>query len=208
MQKIVLGGLALMLAASTAMAVDVSIEGKKFILVDKLSAAGKAKGVFVAKTPDANKGTSNSTSQISAEIAYQSVALNSSGSAEMPLASSGWVVNNANVAKYVNSSAPTGGAVKVAVIKPTKLLKAVLKDLGDSGSAINIYQSGATTNPVDMAVQFTVVDGGATRRHCAEFTGCARKLIAAGSGAKVVCHTAVPAGSVTCPASPSAAFTN
>lgn len=202
MQKIVLGGLAVMFVAGSALAADVGITGKKLVIVDKLTAAGKAKIAYVAKDTPANKGADTGT--ISASIAYQCPTLGSSGGADMP--AGGFIVNKATVAKYVNKLAPSGGAVKVAVIKPTKLLKAVLKDLGDAGNKIDIYQAGATTNPVDVNTQYTVVDSGGTRRHCGEFTGCARKIIGGGTGAKVVCKSAVPGGSVSCPASPSASF--
>jgi hypothetical protein len=206
MRKIVLGGLALMFVVSTAMATDIQIQGKKLIIVDKTNTVSKAKLVFVAKDANVNKGTGTDPAQISVEVSYQSPTLGASGSAEMPLGSSGWIVNKSTVSKYVNKSAPSGGAVKVGVIKPNKLLKAVLKDLGDTGSLINVFQGGATTNPIDMNVQYTIVNGGQTFRHCAQFTGCSRKLIAAGQGAKVVCKT--PVASPSCPASPSGAFLN
>ena len=108
----------------------------------------------------------------------------------------------------MNKDAPGGaGAVNVAVIKPAKLMKAVLKDLGDAGTKIDIYGTGdPSPETVDMTTQYTVVDGATTRRHCGEFTGCARKIIGGGTGAKVVCKTATVGGSVTCPSSPSGAF--
>jgi len=201
MQKFVLAGLAVVVAAGSAMAVDVGITGKKLVIVDKLTAAGKAKIAYVAKDTPADKAGNG---VISGSISYQSPTLGSSGSAEMP--SGGWIVNKDTVAKYVNKEAPTGGAVKVAVVKPTKLLKAVLKDLGDSGSTIDVFQGGAETSPVDVTTQYTVVVDGNVRRHCGEFTGCARKIIGGGTGAKVVCKSATPGGSVTCPASASPAF--
>jgi hypothetical protein len=186
---------------------DVGITGKKLIILDNLTTAGKAKVVYVAKDLPAGKGTTNDPTQISATLEYESPTLGTSGSAAMPQGS-GWLVNKDTVAKYVNKDAPGGaGAVKVAVVKPGKLLKAVLKDLGDSGSAIDIYGTGdPTLSSVDMTTQFTVIDGATTRRHCSEFTGCVRKIIAAGSGAKIVCKTATPGGSVVCPSSPSGAF--
>jgi hypothetical protein len=186
---------------------NVGITGKKLISVDKITAAGKAKVVYVAKDSPAGKGTSNNASQISATLDYQSPTLGVEGSASMPQGS-GWLVNKDTVAKYVNKDAPGGaGAVKVGVIKPTKLLNAVLKSLGDAGSEIDIYGTGdPSPASVDMATQYTVVDGGAIRRHCGEFTACARKIIAGGSGAKIVCKTPVPGASVTCPSSPSGAF--
>jgi hypothetical protein len=186
---------------------DVGITGKKLIIVDKLTASGKAKVVYVAKDTPADKGTTNNAAQISATLDYQSPTLGASGSATMPQGA-GWLVNKPTVAKYVNKSAPGGsGAVKVAVIKPSKLLKAVLKDLGDSGTAIDIFGSGdPSPSSVDMTTQYTVTDGATVRRHCGEFTGCARKIIAGGTGAKVVCKTPTPGVSVTCPSSPSGAF--
>ena len=186
---------------------DVGITGKKLIIVDKLTTSGKAKVVYVAKDTPADKGTTNDAAQISATLDYQSPTLGASGSATMPQGAD-WLVNKATVAKYVNKTAPGGsGAVKVGVIKPGKLLKAVLKDLGDSGSAIDIFGSGdPSPSSVDMTTQYTVVDGATVRRHCGEFTACARKIIAGGTGAKVVCKTPTPGGSVTCPSSPSGAF--
>jgi hypothetical protein len=202
MQKIVLGGLAVVFVAGSALAAQVGITGKKLVIVDKLTAAGKAKLVYVAKDTPANKGAETGT--ISASFEYQCPTLGSSGGAAMP--AGGFIVNKATVAKYVNKPAPTGGAVKVAVIKPTKLLKAVMKDLGDAGNKIDIYQGGATTESVDVNTQYTVFDSGGVREHCGEFTGCKRKIIGGGTGAKVVCKTPVPGGSVSCPGSPSASF--
>ena len=79
------------------------------------------------------------------------------------------------------------------VNKPT----VVGKSLGDSPA--DILQAGDTRESVDVATQHTVVDAGATRRHCGEFTDCKRKIIGGGSGAKVVRKTAVPGASVACP---------
>lgn len=186
---------------------DVGITGKKLVIVDKITAAGKAKIAYVAKDTTADKGDTNDPAQISATLEYQSPTLGASGSAAMPQGS-GWLVNKPTVAKYVNKDAPGGaGAVKVAVIKPAKLLKAVLKDLGDAGSKIDIYGAGdPSPSSVDVTTQYTVVDGLTVRRHCGAFTGCARKIIGGGTGAKVVCKNATPGGSVTCPSSPSGAF--
>lgn len=192
--------------AGAANAADIGVVGLKLIVLDKLAAASKAKAVLVIKDGGIDKGTGTDATQISGSmrVAYDT----SAGEFLMP-SGAGWLVNKDTVAKYVNKDAPGGaGAVKVAVVKPGKLLKAVLKDLGDSGNAIDIYGTGdPMLSSVDMATQFTVVDGATTRRHCGEFTGCARKIIAGGSGAKIVCKTATPGGSVVCPpSSPSGAF--
>jgi hypothetical protein len=187
---------------------DYGITGRKLIIVDKITASGKAKVVYVAKDTPADKGTTNNAALISATLEYQSPTLGgASGSAAMPQGS-GWLVNKATVAKYVNKNAPGGpGAVKVGVIKPTKLLKAVLKDLGDPGTKIDIFGAGdPSPATVDMTTQYTVTDGATVRRHCGEFTGCTRKIIAGGTGAKVVCKNPTAGGSVTCPSSPSGAF--
>lgn len=195
------------LIAGPAMAADIECDGKKLIIVDKLEASGKAKVVYVAKDTPADKGTTNDPAQISATLHYQSPTLGTSGSVEMP-PGAGWLVNKETVAKYVNKDAPGGaGAAKVAVIKPGKLLKAVLKALGDAGSEIDIYGTGdPSPSSVDMATQYTVTDGATIRQHCGEFTACVRKIIGRGTGAKVVCKTPTAGALVTCPGSPSGAF--
>lgn len=186
---------------------DVGITGKKLVIIDKVSSAGKAKLIYVAKDLPVDKGTTNDATQIGATLDYESPTLGTSGSAAMPQGA-GWLVNKDTVAKYVNKDAPGGaGAVKVGVIKPGKLLKAVLKDLGDAGNKIDIFGTGdPSPSAIVMTTQYTVVDGPTTRRHCSEFTDCARKIIGGGTGAKVVCKTATPGASVTCPSSPSGAF--
>jgi len=170
--------------------VDVGVTGKKLIIIDKLTAAEKAKVVYVAKDTTPTKGAGTDAALISAAFDYEIPVLGAAGSVAMPQGM-GWLVNKDTVAKYVNKAAPTGGAAKVSVIKPGKLLKVVAKDLGDAGTKIDVYQGGAATTPVDAATRYTVTNGGTTVRHCGTFTGCVRKLIGGDTGAKVVCKNAV-----------------
>lgn len=194
------------------------VVGLKLIMIDKYLAANKAKLVFVSKDPTLgaiHKGVSSDPPNLTgmAEV-FQASDPSNVAVFDLPETGSNqtgtWLVNKPTVAKYVNKDAPGGaGAVKVAVIKPQKLLKAVLKDLGDAGAKIDIYGAGdPAPSSVDVATQFTVTDGAVVRQHCGEFTACARKIIGGGSGAKVVCKTATPGASVTCPSSPSGAFLN
>src|SRR5262245_39441260 len=99
----------------TARALDVPIAALKLVLGDKTVAAGNAKAVFVAKDASITKGTGTDPMQIEAtlDVAYDAVR----GSFHMP-AGGNWLVNSDSIGKYVNKDAPTGGGVKVSVIKP------------------------------------------------------------------------------------------
>lgn len=164
--------------AGTVRAADIPIAGRKVVVVDKMNAVGKAKAVFVAKHPGATKGSGTDVTQIDVEfeLSYDSV----SGAFLAPQGS-GWLVNKATVAKYVNKNAPAGGATKVAVIKPGKLLKIVGPSLGDTPIDI----SGAPSGSV-LAV-YTVTNGAEVNRHCTSFPVCSHKVIAGGTGNKLVC---------------------
>jgi hypothetical protein len=80
---------------------------------------------------------------------------------------------------------------KVAVIKPGKLLKLVGKGLGDT--AIDILGAGEpSTQPVGAVVTAYCVDNGAdTICHCSAFPACSYQLMAADTGAKLVCKNGV-----------------
>lgn len=106
-----------------------------------------------------------------------------------------WIVNKDTVAKYLNNTAPTGGGVKVAVLRPGALIKVVGKSLGDS--AIDI--SNAPTG--DVFVTHTVSNGGFVGRHCTRFGSCAHKVIAGGTGYKLVC-TGDSTGDPNCAGAP------
>ena len=164
---------------ATAMAADVAVTGLKLIVVDKTAATSTSKAVFVTKDPAVTKGPGTDPLAIDAllEVAYDGA----QGSFEMPQGAA-WLVNTARVAKYVNRLAPTGGAVKVSVIKPASLVKVVAKSLGDAPLDISSPPSGG------VYVAHTVANGGDTTRHCTQFTACAHKLIAAGTGYKLVCR--------------------
>jgi hypothetical protein len=193
------------LFAGSAMAADISCDGTKFIVVDKLTAASKAKMVFVSKdqTCGITKGSGTDAATIGAWlwVTYGSFAGHVHAVFGVSNGTKGWLVNKATVAKYVNKDAPTDGAVKVAVVKPGKLLKLVGKSLGDD--PLDIFGAGDLTGgSPDVNWEFRVDNGAESNSHCGAFD-CSYKLIAADTGAKLVCKASVAA---TCPASPSGAF--
>jgi hypothetical protein len=114
-------------------------------------------------------------------------------------------VNKPSVAKFVNKSAPGGSTVaKVAVIKPGKLHKIVAKGLGDPPNVIDIFSAGAPSGDVHTA--FSVDNSSDLNVHCSTFTGCTYKLIAADTGAKLVCKTSTADPTCAALGSPSGAF--
>jgi hypothetical protein len=186
------------LSASVAGAADIGIVGLKLIILDKNAAASKAKVVFVAKDPGIDKGTGDDASDISAQMDVSGTT--GAGVLLMPQGSN-WLVNKDTVAKYVNKQAPTGGSVKVSVLKPTKLVKVVGKSLGDTPVDISAPPAG------DVSVIYTVNNGATTNRFCTRFTGCVHKVIAGGGNYKLICKgNAVADPTCSAPSSPSGAF--
>jgi hypothetical protein len=196
MRKLFVLGLAVAVSAgfavSSAMAVDIPITPLKQIVVNKTTGA---KAIFVAKDPAVTKGSGTDATMISSQLDISGTT--APGSFVNPQGAS-WLVNKSTVGKYVNKPAPSGGATKVSVIKPAKLIKNVGKSLGDSPLSIAAAPAG------EVHAVYTVVNGGSSFRHCGKFTSCSWKLIAGDTGQKMVCKgTGAPD---TCPSSPSGAF--
>jgi hypothetical protein len=196
----VLSATLLLLAGGTvARATDIPITGLKLIIVDKTASSGTAKAVFVAKDPGIAKGAGTDPNLIFAElgVAYDA----ERGLFEMP-SGSAWVANKDTIAKYTNGDAPSGGAVKVSIIKPGLLVKVVGKSLGDT--AIDI--SNAPTG--NVYVTHSVFNGGEGFRHCTVFGGgCIHKPIAGGTGHKLICKEN-SSGDPTCAGAPPPACCN
>ena len=166
------------LLAGPLRAADHPVAGTKLIVVDRTALAGKAKAVFVARDGAVTKGSATDPVAIEATL---DVATGSVHGAFLAPPGTGWRVNKANVAKYVNENAPSAGAVQVSIVKPGKLIKVAAKSLGD----VPFDVSSPPAGPVFAA--YTVVNGGDEHRHCTQFGGCTHKAIAGGTGHKLVC---------------------
>jgi len=178
--------------AGTARAIDVPVIPRKLIVIDKLDGPGKAKVVFVSKDTTAGIGKGSGTDPARIAARFEAAYANGSaiGAFTLPVGASdgtaGWVVNKTTVAKYVNKSAPGGSTeAKVAVVKPDKLLKLVGAGLGD----VPIDVLGAGDPVGSIYTSFCVTNGAEEQCHCSELTGCVWKVIAGGTGAKLVCKT-------------------
>ncbi|HWP65742.1 MAG TPA: hypothetical protein VNO26_07510 [Candidatus Limnocylindria bacterium] len=157
---------------------DIPVVGLKLIMVDKTAVGGGAKVTFVSKDANVAKGMGTDAANIFAgmSVAYDGKV----GSFVMPPGSS-WVVNKPTVAKYSNGAAPSGGSVKVSVVKPGLLVKTVAKSLGDSPIDISAPPAGS------VYVSYAVANEGDGYRHCTQFGTCVHKVVAGGSGYKLVC---------------------
>lgn len=172
--------------AVTARAADIGVVPTKLIVVDKLTASGSAKAVFVAKDAAVDKGLGTDPAQISASlrVTYDNGTDPAvSGEFGAP-AGANWLVNKSTVAKYVNKDAPTGGATKVSVIKPTNLVKLVGKSLGDTPFDI-LSASNAAGGTAYTA--YCLTNDATSNCFCSELNTCVWKSIAGGTGAKLVC---------------------
>jgi hypothetical protein len=167
-------------------AAEIGVPAVKLIALDNLSNAGKAKVVYVAKDGAVTKGVGTDPGGIGVEFTVRYASDSASGSFLVPVGDAGWLVNKTSVAKFVNKSAPAGSTeAKVAVIKPGTLVKLVGKGLGDV--AFDILGGGDPAGAVRTA--YCVTNGGAEYCHCSTFSGCAYKLIAGNTGAKLVCKS-------------------
>lgn len=189
------GLIAVVVGATVANAVDVPVAPKKLVIVDKLVASGSAKTVYVAKDATVSKGAGVDPDQIGLQFAVSYAVGSAAGSFLVPMGTaSGWVVNKDTVAKFVNKAAPSGPTqVKVAVIKPGKLLKVVAKGLGDV--PLDLIGAGAPLanglTQEEVVTRLCVQNGVDESCFESRFTDCAYKTIAGDTGAKLVCKHAL-----------------
>ncbi|HXC53281.1 MAG TPA: MopE-related protein [Candidatus Limnocylindrales bacterium] len=164
--------------AGLAQAADVAIVPTKLLIVDTTAAGGNFKVVVVAKDPAVTKGTGTDLTMISASlrIAYDEAA----GEFAMPQGAA-WVKNTVSTSKYLLSTAPDGGPVKLNLIESGKLLK--FKAVAPGEPALDI--SAAPVGEVSLSE--TIVNGDETTRLCGKFSSCTYKNIAGGLGYKIVC---------------------
>jgi hypothetical protein len=178
---------------ATAPAADVGVSGLKLIIVDKLASSGSAKVVFVSKDAGVAKGAEGDPGEVDANVAVYYTDRRDVNAGFVMSSGAGWLVNKDTVAKYVNKAAPTGGGVKVAVVKPGKLAKVVTKSLGEPGHAIDMVAAGPPSDEAGVTVILTVRNrnDGSTTRMCSRFSladgssvafktvyGTGRKLVA------------------------------
>ena len=206
-----LGCLSFLLSLA-ANADDLGVAGRKLIILDKITAAQKAKTVFVSKGDDGiEKGAAGDPAQLAGSFEWsyltdepQAV----SGFFGMP--SSNWTVNTEAVAKFVNTEAFTGSPTftKVVVIKPSKVAKFVARGLADEGTPNLLLGPPSDSGGITTVLTITNGNDSSTHRMCTRFavddgSKVIYKEIAQGTGRKIAAALGVPS---TCPASPSAAF--
>lgn len=198
-RPLAVAALATCLAPAAARAADeVGVAGLKLIIVDKMAATGTAKAVFVAKDPAIGKGTDGDAGLLDANLSFfYTDRRDVNGGFVMP-AGADWLVNKATVAKYVNKDAPSGGGVKVAVVKPGNLAKVVGKSLGEPGHTIDLVAAGAPTDAGGITAILTVrnrndnsVTRMCTRFSVADGSTVAFKEITGGTGRKLVAKNGV-----------------
>jgi hypothetical protein len=192
-----------LLAVSHAAADDRGVVGRKLVIIDKLVAAGTAKVVFVSKdtTPGAvHKGASANPPGLGGGMSIFPLSDATGNRGEFALedgADGLWLVNKETVAKYVNKEAGIGAlGVKVAVVKPDKVLKVVAKNLGDGDAATGDdgpmdLDPGAVTTGDTMRVVVEIVEHEGngiftTHRMCADFDDLIVKSIGGDTGTKIV----------------------
>ena len=180
------------LAAASAGAHVHPVAGTKLVIVDAPS--GRAKAVFVVKDTNVIKGIGTDAASIETTLDVDTGA--SRGRFAAP-SGGGWLSNTAQVARYVNSRAPSGGAVKNTVLKPGRLIKLVAKSLGDEPLDLSLAPDAT------VFAAYSVTNGNETHRHCTQFTSCSYTPIGGGAGHKLLCKKS-STGDPACQAVPPA----
>lgn len=192
MLRVLVALLAIAAAAAPCAAVDVPITAKKLLIVDKIAKAGRAKLVFVTKDANVDKGVASDPAALSGrfEVFYADAPSNNAVFA----LSSPWLKNTDKVAKYRNKTAPTGGGVKVGIVKPGKKGRIVAKSLGDS-EQIDLF--AGPPGPNGIVVEWIVENAadGSTIRMCSRFAAADVEIkeIAKGTGRKLKARNGQPA---------------
>lgn len=175
------------------------VSGAKLLMIDKYAASGKAKMVLLVKddAPGAvTKGAAADPPQLSGTVEIFPLS-DPTNRAVYELDTAGWVSNKEKIAKFKNTTAAAGTAgVKIAAVKPDKLIKAVAKNLGDGDSATGDQDAsdidlGSLTGADSLIAVVSIENqsDNSSHRMCAQFDAPVIKSIAGGSGIKLLSKT-------------------
>jgi hypothetical protein len=193
----VLGAMLLFGAVPVRAVENIGITARKFVVIDKLAFINKGAVRLFSLDQRIKKGSGTSTATISATLDVTIEAFNQppiSGAFSVPSGFSetgGWRVNNASIAKYVNTAAPGGPTqVRVLAVQQNAFLKMSAKGLGDLPLALSDLRFA----PFDVQVRLVVMNGPEAIVHCTVFHSddCALPVIGAGSGRKLQCRNGEP----------------
>lgn len=180
----------LVAGATAASAADAGITASKLLMLDK-GAGGTAKVVFVSQDANVAKGPSTAPGEIAATLQiYYADAPANDALFRLPAP---WLKNTATAAKYVNRTAPSGGGVKVATIKPGAVAKVVARSRGDLRT-IDVVSSPPGANGITVVLSVGDASDGSTTRLCTRFAAgdIIVKTVAGGSGRKVLARNGQP----------------
>ncbi len=175
------------------------VSGTKLLMIDKYTAVGKAKVVLLLKdtTPASiAKGAAAEPPQLSGTVQIFPLA-DPTNRAIFELAEISWVKNKDKVATFKNKDAGPGAAgVRVATVKPDKLIKVVASNLGDGDAASGDQDANdidlsalSTADNLIVVVEIDNAADSSSHRMCAQFDSAKIKAIAGGTGIKYLSKT-------------------
>ena len=184
--------------APAAYAADAGVAAKRLVITDLTQKNGRAKIIYhVRRDAGIHLGAAGDPNDISATLEVFYTSGQQAGRAILDMPQGGWLRNDTR-AKYRNRSAPEGGGVKTAVIKPGKLLKITAKSLGDS-STIDLFAGGTPDAGRGITAVLTIFNriDGSLNRMCSRFSTAEGsrirfKELAGGRGRKLVARDGVP----------------
>lgn len=186
----------LALAAARFAPTEAGIAAKKLLVIEK---PGSGKIVFVAKDEAIDNGGAGDAALIDGalNVFYTNAPVDTLGVLTVPAP---WAQHDDAVSKYKNSDAPTGGAVKVALVKEEKVAKVVAKGLGD-GLELDIVSTAPGAGGLTTVLTTINSNDGTVHRFCTRFSEAdgstiQYKEIAGGDGRKLLAKDGV---AVACP---------
>lgn len=188
----------LALAATRYAASEGGAAAAKLLIVDKPT-KGVSKLVYVAKDATFDNGGTADVGLVdgSLNVFYTNAPTLALGILTVPAPA---LKHDGKVTKFKNKAAPSGGSVKVAIVKDDKLAKVVAKGLGD-GLTLDIVGAAPGAGGLTTVLTFINAADETAARYCTRFSEAdgstiLYKEIAGGTGRKLLAKDGV---AVACP---------
>ena len=178
-------------ASSAAHALDVPIAADRLLIVDRIAASGNARVELLSHDPAIAKGPSTNVAEIDATV--QVYTDDDPENYALFRAPPPWAKNEATAAKYVDDLAPSGGGVRLLVVKPGRVVKLYTRSAGDQ-HAIDLVASPPGAKGVTVLLTLHDASDDSTTRMCTHFAAAdvVVKTIAEGTGRKLIAGNGQP----------------
>ncbi len=195
---VVISGLTLILGLGVrAWAGDAGIAAEKLVITDLAAKNGTGRITFVARLdPGIQKGGGGPPDLLDATLDIFYTEDPGAGTSHFSMPA--WEQNTRH-ARYRNQSAPVGGGVRLAVVRPLRVARVIAETLGDAGTGIDLAAGGEPSAAGGLTTVLTIFNRNddSLHRMCTRFAAAAGSTIvlteiADGVGRKLTAENGVP----------------